>query len=173
MPALSKWLSAGLCVALVACGGRDQERDTMDTTTDATITPAPGTVGTGTTDVDAMVHSQQMVQLAAMGGSGVQGEAMFARSGERTEVTLRLMGAGRAGSHASHIHSGTCENQGPVVAPVGDVNVDATGNGSVSTTLDLPIGTIMNGQHYIQAHQSAGANSGSPVTCGNIPAHTM
>jgi hypothetical protein len=153
----------------MACAGPAEEEAVV---VDPAVAPATPPA-MGTTDVDTMVHSQQMVPLSPLRGSGVSGEAMFASSGQGTQVTLRVMGAPGAGTHASHVHRGTCEQQGPVVAPVGDVTVDATGTGSVDATLDLPMNTVMNGQHYIQAHESGSPSPGQPVTCGNIPVHTM
>ena len=164
MRLLAKWLSAAACITLAACGATDEERDTTDTAVDA--------AGAGAVDVDALVRTQQMVRLTPRFGSPLIGEAMLAPSGERTEVVLRLMGAPGSGTHASHIHRGSCEQQGEVVAPVGDVVVDASGTGSTSATLDLPLATVMNGQHYIQAHESVSPDPGQPIACGNIPAQS-
>lgn len=155
------WLLAGLPLAFAAaCGGGDDDLGMADTTMmgDPAMTPAA-----------APAMTENRVQMMALNNSGVTGEATFTEEGQQTQVELMVRGAPANGTHAAHIHTGTCEAQGGVVAPLDSVAVDAGGAGSSTSTVDVALMTVMNGQHYVQAHSAAG----DPVVCGNIPAHSM
>jgi hypothetical protein len=66
----------------------------------------------------------------------------------------------------AHVHSGTCETSGPVVAPLDSVKTDATGMGMINTTVSIPFATVNNGQHFVQVHKP----DGKPAACANVPA---
>lgn len=66
--------------------------------------------------------------------------------------------------HPAHIHSGTCETLGDVVAPLADVS--ATGEGAVGaasalplassqTRVEMPLQAIIDGGHAVNIHKSA------------------
>jgi hypothetical protein len=109
------------------------------------------------------------VTMNAVGSSGVTGQAQFMDHGAgQTMVTISLNGQG-SGSHSGHIHQGTCDAPGQVVAPLQDVTL-ANGTGTSTSTVAVPLGTVMNGQHIVAYHQSSGESAGPPVVCGQIPA---
>lgn len=162
--------------ALAACGGGDEEvaeGGTTDTTTAVMVT---GDDATGTTTPmagdTAMAGAQGMggaVTMNAAGGSGVTGQAQFMDHGSgSTMVTVNLTAQGNS-THSGHIHTGTCDAPGDVVVPLQDVTL-ANGTGSSSSTLQVPLATVMNGQHIVAYHASSGDNPGAPVVCGTIPA---
>jgi hypothetical protein len=162
--------------ALAACGGGDEEvaeGTATDTTTAATATmdsaggmAAPMAGDTGMAGAQAMGGA---VTMNAVGGSGVTGQSQFMdHGGGSTMVTVNLTAQGNS-THSGHIHTGTCDAPGDVVAPLQDVTL-ANGTGSSSSTLQVPLATVMNGQHIVAYHASSGENPGAPVVCGTIPA---
>jgi hypothetical protein len=109
------------------------------------------------------------VMMNAVGTSGVTGQAQFMEHGAgQTMVTVNLTAQGGS-THSGHIHTGTCDAPGAVVVPLQDVTL-ANGTGSSTSTIEVPLATVMNGQHIVAYHQSSGDNPGAPVVCGAIPA---
>ena len=167
------WVLAALPFTLAACGGGDDAAEgTADTTavagTDSAMTttaaPAPG--DSGMTGAQAMGGA---VTMNAVGNSGVTGQAQFMDHGQgQTMVTVNLTAQGGS-THSGHIHQGTCDSLGPVVAPLQDVTL-ANGTGSSSTTVQVPLATVMNGQHIVAYHTGSGGNPGAPAVCAQIPA---
>lgn len=163
------WVLAALPFALTACGGGD---DASEGTTDdaavvstdsvATTTGAPMPGDTAASGAHSMGSA---VTMNAVGTSGVTGEAQFMDQGPQTMVTVNLTAQGGS-THSGHIHTGTCANLGPVVVPLKDITL-ANGSGTSSTSVPVPMATVMNGQHVVSFH----ASSGESVVCGEIPAH--
>ena len=60
---------------------------------------------------------------------------------------------------------------GKVVVPLQDVTL-ANGSGMSSTTIPVPVATVMNGKHIVAYHEKSGSEPGGPVVCGAIPAQT-
>lgn len=150
-----------LALALMACGGADDAAtDTMmgDTAGGGLDTMTTG--GTGTTAT---------FQAMAVDNSGVTADVTLNASGEQTTVTMHVTGAPANATLPAHVHSGTCENKGPAVAPLDSVSTDATGMGMLNATVNLPFTTVSNGQHFVQLHLP----NGQPAACGNVPAQTM
>jgi hypothetical protein len=162
---------AALPFALAACGGGDDEvaEGTSETTvavdSGAMAAPAPMSADTGMSGAQAMGGA---VMMNAVGGSGVTGQAQFTGQGAQTMVMVNLTAQGNT-THSGHIHTGTCDAPGPVVVPLQDVTL-ANGTGSSSSTIDVPLATVMNGQHIVAYHAGSGADAGAPVVCGAIPA---
>lgn len=145
-------LLLALTVAIAACGSdRDETADDsmMDDTAGAATAPVA-----------------RNLMLDAMNSSGASGEVTLTAIGDSTSVAVRLAGAAANASLQEHIHSGTCEAQGPVVMPLDPLVTDSTGAASATTMVNLPMSTVANGQHYIQAHGPDGA----PTACANISA---
>ncbi len=165
------WALAALPFALAACGGGDDEVAEGTAGTTAAVdsgmaAPAPMSADTGMSGAQAMGGA---VTMNAVGGSGVTGQAQFMAQGQaQTMVTINLTGQGST-THSGHIHTGTCDAPGAVVVPLQDVTL-ANGAGSSSTTIQVPLATVMNGQHIVAYHAGSGADAGAPVVCGAIPA---
>jgi hypothetical protein len=163
---------------VVACsppgggGGDDEAAEGTAGTTVAVdsgmAAPAPMPADTGMSGAQAMGGA---VTLNAVGGSGVTGQAQFMAQGQaQTMVTVNLTAQGNT-THSGHIHTGTCDAPGAVVVPLQDVTL-ANGAGSSSSTIDVPLATVMNGQHIVAYHAGSGADAGAPVVCGQIPAQS-
>ena len=167
------WVLAALPFTLAACGGGDDEaaEATTDTTTaamsmDSAATTTPMATDTGMSGAQAMGSA---VTMNAVGSSGVTGQAQFMdHGGGQTMVTVTLNAQGNT-THSGHIHKGTCDSPGEVVAPLQDITL-ANDTGSSTSTVPAPLATVMNGEHIVAYHQGQGASAGAPVVCGQIPA---
>jgi hypothetical protein len=152
----------GTALSVAACPSPEEAprtaADLPEATTPgaATVTPTPEAV---------------RVPLVPVGASGTHGEASLREVGERTSVQLTLRDAPADATIHAHIHSGSCQAQGPVVAPLDPVITDSEGLGTSVTTIDLPIRTVTGGGHYVQAH-TPGEAPGPPISCGDIDAAT-
>jgi hypothetical protein len=158
-------LLLALPLVLAACAADEEaEVDTMEMdTTSAPTAAAP--MDTGMAGMGGMATT---VAMAAVGESGVTGEATLTPSGAQTEVMVRLMGLEPNSTHPGHIHQGTCAAPGAVVAPLQDITADATGAGTMTTTVPVSADSVTMGQHIVAYHGDGGA----PVVCGEIR-HTM
>ncbi|HEY0036174.1 MAG TPA: hypothetical protein VGB66_05765 [Longimicrobium sp.] len=160
-------------VALAACGGGGDEGQapaTSDTVSSTTVAPMPGAdTAAAAGDTSHTSASNPTLQMAQLGNSGITGTAQLMEHGAgQTMVTVNLTGSG-SGSHPGHIHAGTCDNLGAVVAPLQTVE-RANGNGTSTSTVEVPLATVMNGQHVVNFHAGAGDNPMAPVACAQIPA---
>ncbi|HEX2095613.1 MAG TPA: hypothetical protein VHG28_24665 [Longimicrobiaceae bacterium] len=171
------WLLVGIPLALAACGQNDTEAEedqpaegAADTATQ-TVAPAPAPADTSAAAHGTMGGSG--FALNPVGGSGVSGQATVADQGGQTGVTVQLTGFQPNSRHAGHIHTGTCENPGPPVAPLPEITADANGAGNATGTASLPMTTAMDGQHIVSYHQGGADSPGPPVVCGAIPGHSM
>ena len=90
--------------------------------------------------------------------------------------SLLRVSAHQAGPHPVHIHSGTCDDLGDVVAPLSALEQpegDATGPDSARqadrsrTTVDLALTDIIDGGHAINAHESE-ENISNYIACGDV-----
>lgn len=167
-----------LVLAVAACGGGEGgegETEGVDNTSLTMTDSVPGSDATPPTPGAAVdtgaAAAGGAVTLNPVGNSGISGQANLTTQGGQTQVTVQLTGMQPSSAHAGHVHQGTCDAIGPVVAPLQDVAADASGNGTSTSTLTLPMDSVMNGRHVISYHQAAGANPGPPASCGAIPAH--
>jgi hypothetical protein len=75
--------------------------------------------------------------------------------------------------HVAHIHSGSCESQGPVVHALNPVRADSVGFGTSTTTLSN-VSSIPDTGWYVNVHRAATMDALSdqtgfdPIACGNI-----
>ena len=176
MIAFRTWVLPALALSVAACGGGGEggAEGGGDTTAAAVSpAPAPSAATPPTTPAESTMTGQSSattpVQLTALNNSGVTGQAQIMEDGDaETMVTVTLQGQGTA-THPGHIHSGTCDQLGPVVAPLESVAM-AGGTGTSTSTIKVSMGTVMNGQHVVNFHAGAGANPMAPVACGAIPA---
>jgi outer membrane receptor for monomeric catechols len=110
------------------------------------------------------------LQMNAVSGSKVTGKAVLTEAGTGVKVSVTLSGFDPNTSHDGHIHVGTCEKQGGVVAPLGTIKADAQGSGTVdSTVTNFTFAQVSDGNHYVQYHTSSNP-PGPQVSCANIPA---
>ena len=89
-------------------------------------------------DMGAMATTVTMQPLQ---DSGVTGEATLTPMGGQTQVMVRLTGRSGEGEHPGHIHPGTCDSVGGVVAPLQPITAGADGTGTMTTTVDVDANT--------------------------------
>jgi len=157
------WLGVPVVLVLTSCGGDDggmQASPADQVQAPIAVTPPVMTPGT----------LIQTTQLTPLSSSGVRGEVVVRDRDEfTTEVTVRLSGASANAPHAGHLHSGTCNEIGPVVQPLEAITPASDGRGEVTFTLQRAPMTLLDGLHIAVYHDPAGA----PAACGLIGAHTM
>ena len=128
------------------------------------MNPKPST--TETQSVKAWLHGLPHHEHADEGAYGV---ARLSLSGTTLTVFLYIDGLAPGSHHAAHIHSGSCEKQGPVVHNLEDVVADANGQARVLTTIK-DVETIP-GNWYVNVHTSTDLTTQAgfqPISCGNV-----
>ncbi len=105
--------------------------------------------------------------LAAWQGSGESGSVTFAPlTPEQTQIQAQL--TGKPGPHLGFLHAGSCQQMGDVIAQLGALNVAASGTGTLTTTVNVPLSTLRDGHHFIAFHEANGT-PGNAVACTDIP----
>ena len=130
----------------------------------------------------AVAHAQASTALAAImrtapmtlsldeeHDSRMSGTVTLTPRGDSTVVMITLQGARAGESVHSHIHYGTCENPGGVVAPLADVLIGSDGTGMSRTIVArslLDEARKAHGALLVQAHLA----NGKPAACADVPA---
>ena len=133
-------------------------------------------VANSNTSASAAQSVHLMLQSAppASAGETVSGMAQLTLSSTMLTIKLTLSGLEPNSMHAAHIHSGSCESQGPVVIPLTPVMADASGNATETTTVNLAnlnVTTIPPTGWYINVHHSTALSTQTgfdPIACGNV-----
>jgi hypothetical protein len=165
MPRIFKALTLAVAVpfVLAACESQQQAEDTSATQEQTTPPTTPATTA-------PMTVTGQFTPVAE---SGVTGDLEVTAKGDLTDIKVTLRGAGNATTHQGHLHQGTCDAPGAPVLPLSPVTVDATGTGTVTSTVSLPMSNIANGSHIVLYHEGNVETNPKPITCAAIPAHAM
>jgi hypothetical protein len=155
--------------ALLAIGGVACEDDD-DSDGGATATQSSGeTAGDATPTEGAATGDTVDVTMNEEAGSGVTGSATLTGGTDGTAVEVTIDTGLEEGSHASHIHTGTCAAQGPIETPLTDITADDLGAGTATTPypeVTTPIETLQDGNHIITVFDRI---VGAIVSCGDIP----
>lgn len=155
--------AATLALTLVAsaCAGDDDAAGDLETQPPAAATQTP------LPSADSMAGTT--LAFTPVGGSALAGEVNIEEEGAGTKVEVKIRNSTDGAVHKGHIHTGTCSALGAPVAPLADVTIGGNREGEAETTVQLPMMTVMDGQHIVAYH----AADGTPVVCTAIPAHTM
>lgn len=156
-------LSAALPLILAACASEPAEDETMQSAGADSAVMQPAGPATGMDDMASTVS------MAALGESGVSGEAILTPSADQTEVSVTLNGLEANASHPGHIHQGSCDAVGSVVVPLSPITADASGSGTMTTTAAVNADSVMAGGHIVVYHDPGG----TPMVCGAVGAHVM
>jgi hypothetical protein len=103
------------------------------------------------------------LDLAAQNDSGQSGTARLTADGQKTRVVVELASPPDV-AQPSHIHMGTCDEIGDVVAPLENV-VD----GRAESVVDMSLAELRRGGLIVHAHMSE-AEYDTSVACAEIPA---
>lgn len=156
----SGWLTMLLVAPfLAACaqggdaGGEKASQDTAEKAAAAdTAAEAGGMKGTS-------------VAMAPKNESGLAGTAVLKpAAGDSLEVELSLSGLTDGESYPAHVHEGTCQKPGGVVAGLNNVAADGT-TGTSTTRMADPRASDAEGPFLVMAHLP----DGTPAVCGDIP----
>lgn len=163
-----------------ACGGAETEQEAAD--------EQMGEMGemeeteTEAASERAMATGAATLQLSALNNSGITGTASVSHTADSLTVTMDLTGLTEGETYSVHIHQGTCEQQGPVAAPLSSVEAEAGGRGTATTTVAMDQLTSGEGEatgegegmqegeahqmgsYYVQAHLP----DGTPAACAPI-----
>jgi hypothetical protein len=91
-----------------------------------------------------------------------------------TKVVIQVRGVAFNSTHMAHIHAGSCQEQGRMLAPLTPVINDPSGNGLSVTTLSPPLETTSTTQLYINIHEAATplllqvSQGFDPISCGSL-----
>ncbi len=104
--------------------------------------------------------------LSAVDGNGVTGSATLVEADDgTTEVVVEM--AGLDGTHANHLHHGTCDAQGEVHVALTELQADADGDDTATTTFDDPELIHFETGHFVAVHE-AGGEPGPVISCGDV-----
>lgn len=152
---ITRILSTTALVALTAFAGCAQDAD------DDAV-PADSAVVAGDSVENEMPAEPTVTGLDEVNDSGISGEATATHSQQEVTVSILLKeGARPDASYAAHIHSGTCEQGGPVVVDIGPVQ-------NLQSSKTLQLSQLPADQPaFIQVH----GPDGQPVACGDMEGH--
>jgi uncharacterized surface protein with fasciclin (FAS1) repeats len=141
---------------------------------DATVTQADIAATNGTIHVIDTVLVPPLLGKPKVGairypvtevdGSGINGLVIIKGDTRNSTVTVLVQGSPAGGKHPMHIHAGNCGDNGDIVVPLNDL--DGT-TGTSRTVVNVPYGTIIGGDHYLNIHLSADAVD-TIVACGEV-----
>jgi hypothetical protein len=119
--------------------------------------------GGGEEEAEASAEDALKLTLAEQAGSGQSGTATLTADGdERTRVVVELSNP-PGPSQPSHVHSGTCDDIGAVVAPLESVE-----GGNAESVVPMSLKELRRGELIVHAHKSE-AESKVSVACAEIP----
>lgn len=75
--------------------------------------------------------------LAALNNSGISGTARLSHSQNALAVTLNLTGLTAGESYPAHVHRGSCQQDGPVLAPIGSATAASDGTGTIEASIPM------------------------------------
>jgi hypothetical protein len=119
---------------------------------------AGGAASTAAQEVDAaglLGAVEPQVTIELNGEEAVQGEAVLRSVGEQTEVSIEVAGAPTDAELAGFLISGTCAEEGEVIAVLGALDVDAEGNGQLNAALPVDLETITSAPVSVEVRPDA------------------
>ncbi len=137
---------------------------------DTVLTP-PAAAATGSAEsggagglYSSTAEASERYTLGEANGSGVSGSVLVAEySGNRTVVSISLLGTPSGGVHPADLYLGSCNDLSRVVASLEPVSGDT---GFSTTVLDLPFSDVVGGNHALNVTASEGDSAA--VACGEV-----
>jgi hypothetical protein len=102
--------------------------------------------------------------VSPVNDSGISGLVIVKGNTVSSTVSVLLQGTPDGGKHPMHFHAGNCDSGGDVVVPLNDLDGSS---GTSYTTVNVPYGVIVGGDHYLNVHLSAD-DMGTIVACGEV-----
>lgn len=110
--------------------------------------------------------------LTPVNNSGVSGSVNLRGIGEQTEVSLNVTGLTEGNrTIQAGVVRGTCEQSGAgsEVAQIGPIPVGTGNLATITDTLALPPGTVLNGQHALVIKGQNAGPATPPLACAALP----
>jgi CHRD domain len=126
----------------------------------STATPVAGSKSANMTSLGTFASGAASTAIG-------QATLVPAKDGKMT-VTVTISGLTANTKHVGHIHTGACANPGPVALPLEELSSDASGNGTISSTVEA---AKIPAAAYVQYHQRGKgdpAGAGAGIVCGDI-----
>lgn len=131
---------------LVACSGGDASQQQASTS-----------------GSESASGSEYSASVSAKNESGMQGHVIVSAGSDALTIKLEVLGLKGGTEYPAHVHSGTCEEGGDVVAELDSPTVASVGLGSSLT--ELSPDAMQAGQPYfVQLHLP----DGTPAACANV-----
>ena len=111
---------------------------------------------------------EQTATFEPLNDSGISGQVIASAEGSQTRVQALIAGGQPNATMQGHIHRGTCDAPGEVVAPLEAVETNDEGSGESTSTVSVDPSTVFDGGHIVAYHEAGGA-PGAPVTCAALP----
>ena len=160
-------LLAVLAVGAVACddngdgNGDDGNGDGAPTATEAR------TDGEEPDSGEAGGDGETIVTITALDDSGVTGTATLTQTDDGLVVVVTVDGGLEEGSHANHVHEGTCDDIGGIGEALDNLEAGADGSApATTTTTDAELSHLIEEGHSVAVHSL----DGTIIACGDIEA---
>jgi hypothetical protein len=132
------------------------------------------------------IGDTETLNLGEVDDSGVGGDVRFTvLTQNETDVVIEVQDAQPNASYQAAVHQGTCDNVGPQRHALETIQTNEQGDGAASTTLNVQLATVMDGNHVVALHgpradradtdmdvtddeDEAVARTDRPVACGEI-----
>lgn len=122
---------------------------------------------------DTVVADTMTVELSAKGESGVRARARLVRDEDHLRLGIAARGIEVGEEYPAHIHRGTCDEGGGVVADVGPVTRSAEDGDVGQATATVPMEELKQAKEegeaeppsfFLQIHLP----DGTPAACGDV-----
>lgn len=173
--------AAAICLGMAACGdnaggapdpGLEPGEDVGQASTvtdEETVRPGEAAAP----NVQPVPRAEQIIaagRLSPVNNSGVTGSVTVRGIGEQTEFLLNVTAISEGNQQLQGaVVLGTCERPGSEVARLGPIPVGAGNIATLTDTLPLPPGTVLNGQHAIIIKGQNAGPATPPLACSPLP----
>lgn len=101
--------------------------------------------------------------------TNASGKILVTANGGTTTIELVINGLNTDSSHVSHVHSGSCQQQGQIIFALNQVVADGTGAADTRTTIQAHYPPA-NGHWYVVVHAGPDMQGSNAVylLCGNL-----
>lgn len=130
-------------VAVLACSGGESSRQDTGSDQDS--------------------GSQFSASVAPKNDSGMQGHVMVAAGSDSLTIKLEVLGLEAGTEYTAHLHEGSCEQGGDVIAELNSPTVASVGLGSSLTALS-PDAMQAGQPYFVQIHLPGG----TPAACADV-----
>lgn len=171
---IARVAAVGAVSTLAACSAKSPSSATTSTSPRVSSTTASSGRGATTTTTGHASGAPVTVKLTKVPAGTVK--LSWDSTTKHLVAAFNMYGFTPSSSHAVHLHSGSCLQQGSVLIPFPNLTANAGGafNGTLvsdtTTPLDIPAGTYLN-VHLAPSSQLGrpGSLGFTPISCADVP----